>query len=124
MTLPELRPGHKVSALSLPIIPKVEEAFKSYRYVPYTALTHAARSKAYLCGEESSFVFTQDGLAAMGLDQSNEILIYSGLDCCVKSCRGKNFALLGSKLGIGPGTPPLSRPRYRADAWVVYRNAL
>ncbi|KAG1724731.1 hypothetical protein EDB19DRAFT_1834063 [Suillus lakei] len=75
VTLPELRPGHKVSTLSLPIPPKVEEAFKSYHYVPYMALTHTARSKAYLRGEELSFVFTQDGLMAKGLNRSNEILI-------------------------------------------------
>ncbi|KAG2121793.1 hypothetical protein BD769DRAFT_1389943 [Suillus cothurnatus] len=74
-SLPALRPGHKVSALSLPIPAKVEEAFKHYRYVPYTALTHAARSKAFLRGEDSSFVFTQDGLTAKGLDRSNELSI-------------------------------------------------
>ncbi|KAG2157805.1 uncharacterized protein EDB93DRAFT_1101113 [Suillus bovinus] len=54
---------------------KVEEAFKQYRYVPYTALTHAARSKAFLRGEDSAFIFTQDGLAAKGLDRANELLI-------------------------------------------------
>ncbi|KAG1893433.1 uncharacterized protein F5891DRAFT_985868 [Suillus fuscotomentosus] len=74
-TLPALQPGHKVSALSMPIPPKVEEAFKNYRYVPYSALTHIARSKAYLRGEESSFVFTTEGLTAKGLDRSNELSI-------------------------------------------------
>ncbi|KAG1797489.1 uncharacterized protein HD556DRAFT_1441045 [Suillus plorans] len=74
-TLPLLRAGHKVSALSLPIPTKVEDAFKQYRYVPYTALTHAARSKAFLRGDDSSFVFTQEGLMAKGLDRSNELLI-------------------------------------------------
>lgn len=54
---------------------KVEEAFKLYRYVPYTALTHAARSRAHLRGEDSSFVFTQDGLTAKGLDRSSELSI-------------------------------------------------
>ncbi|KAG0700377.1 hypothetical protein DFH29DRAFT_932261 [Suillus ampliporus] len=75
LILPALQPGHKVSALSLPIPPKVEEAFKNYRYVPYTALTHTARSKAFLRGEDSSFVFTQDGLTAKGLDCANELSI-------------------------------------------------
>lgn len=74
-SLPALRPGHKVSALSLPIPTKVEDAFKHYRYIPYTALTHAARSRAFLRGEDSSFVFTQDGLTARGLDRSNELFI-------------------------------------------------
>ncbi|KAG1880672.1 hypothetical protein C8R48DRAFT_668086 [Suillus tomentosus] len=75
ITLPALQPGHKVSALSLLIPPKVEETFKQYRYVPYTALTHMARSKAFLHGEESSFVFTQDGSTTKGLDHSNELSI-------------------------------------------------
>ncbi|KAG2367045.1 hypothetical protein BDR07DRAFT_1394685 [Suillus spraguei] len=64
-----------VQALSLPIPTKVDEAFKYYRYVPYTAFTHAARPKAFLCGEDLSFVFTQDGLTAKGLDRSNELSI-------------------------------------------------
>ncbi|KAG1765333.1 hypothetical protein EDD22DRAFT_1015281 [Suillus occidentalis] len=75
LALPVLQPGHKVSALSLPIPTKVEEAFKLYHYVPYTALTHAVRSKAHLRGEDSSFVFTQDGLTAKGLDHSSKLSI-------------------------------------------------
>ncbi|KAG1758672.1 hypothetical protein EDD22DRAFT_909485 [Suillus occidentalis] len=80
LALPALRPGHKVSTLSLhkstvPIPPKVEEVFKLYRYVPYTAITHAAQSKSYLRGEDSTFVFTPEGLTAKGLDRSNELLI-------------------------------------------------
>ncbi|KAG2754248.1 hypothetical protein P692DRAFT_20870458 [Suillus brevipes Sb2] len=75
LVLPALQPGHKFSALSLPLPLKVEEAFKSYRYVPYTALTHAARSKAFLRGEDSSFVLRQDGLTARGLDRANELSI-------------------------------------------------
>ncbi|KAG2127165.1 uncharacterized protein EDB93DRAFT_1109453 [Suillus bovinus] len=70
LTLPALQPGHKVSALSLSIPTKVEEVFKLDRYVPYMALTHAARSRAYLHGEDLSFIFTQDGLTAKGLDRS------------------------------------------------------
>ncbi|KAG1729975.1 uncharacterized protein EDB91DRAFT_1252851 [Suillus paluster] len=103
LTLPALQPGHKVSALSLrefifpsrphpfriapgayrirfldicfAIPSKVEEAFKLYCYVPYMALMHAVRSKAHLRGEDSSFVFTQDGLTAKGLDRLNELSI-------------------------------------------------
>ncbi|KAG1770155.1 hypothetical protein EV702DRAFT_1140106 [Suillus placidus] len=75
LSLPALQPGHTVSALSLPIPPKVEEAFQLYRYVPYMALTHAARSKAHLRGEDSSFIFTQGW--------------------CSESCRREDFALLG-----------------------------
>ncbi|KAG2753950.1 hypothetical protein P692DRAFT_20654829, partial [Suillus brevipes Sb2] len=54
---------------------KVEDAFRHYHYVPYTALMHAARSRAFLRGEDLSFVFTQDGLMAKGLDRSNEVFI-------------------------------------------------
>lgn len=43
--------------------------------MPYTAITHAARSKSYLRGEDSSFVFTPEGLTAKGLDRSNELSI-------------------------------------------------
>ncbi|KAG2046971.1 hypothetical protein BDR06DRAFT_1014276 [Suillus hirtellus] len=62
-------------AMLLAIPPKVEEAFKNYRYVPYSALTHIARSKAYLRGEESSFVFTTEGLTAKGLNHLNGLSI-------------------------------------------------
>ncbi|KAG1723589.1 hypothetical protein EDD22DRAFT_853931 [Suillus occidentalis] len=75
LVLPALQPEHKFSALSLPLPLKVEEAFKSYRYVPYTALTHAARSKAFLHREDSSFIFRQDGLTARGLNRANELSI-------------------------------------------------
>ncbi|KAG1735301.1 uncharacterized protein EDB91DRAFT_1250512 [Suillus paluster] len=54
-------------AIVASIPPNVEEAFKQYRYIPYTALTHAARSKAHLRGEDSTFVFTQDRLTAKAL---------------------------------------------------------
>ncbi|KAG1898425.1 uncharacterized protein F5891DRAFT_899467, partial [Suillus fuscotomentosus] len=57
------------------IPPKVEDTFKLYCYVPYTTLTHATHSKAFLHGEDSSFVFTSDGLTAKGLDCSNELFI-------------------------------------------------
>ncbi|KAG2156873.1 uncharacterized protein EDB93DRAFT_1101289 [Suillus bovinus] len=56
LTLPALQPGHKVSALNLPVLSKVEEAFKQYQYVPYTMLTHTAQSKANLRGEDSSYI--------------------------------------------------------------------
>ncbi|KAG2158742.1 uncharacterized protein EDB93DRAFT_1100370 [Suillus bovinus] len=73
LTLPALQPGHKVYAVFIclapallecpvtlfasdPIPTKVEEAFKLYHYVLYTALTH-------------------DGLTAKGLDRSSELSI-------------------------------------------------
>lgn len=40
----------------------------------YTALTHAARCKAFLREEDLHFVFTQEGLTAKGLYCSNELL--------------------------------------------------
>ncbi|KAG1779493.1 hypothetical protein EV702DRAFT_1195454 [Suillus placidus] len=75
-TVPYAQATTQILTFSIVAIPlKVEEAFKHYRYVPYTALTHAARSKAFLRGEDSSFVFTQDGLTAKGLDRTNELSI-------------------------------------------------
>ncbi|KAG1760433.1 hypothetical protein EDD22DRAFT_901258 [Suillus occidentalis] len=69
LALPALRPGHK------PSLPKLRRRLRLYRYVPYTAITHAARSKSYLRGEDSTFVFTPEGLTAKGLDRSNELSI-------------------------------------------------
>lgn len=50
---------------------KVDEAFRLYRYVPYTALTREARARA-LAGEGSFVVNAQGGLTAKGLDRSLE----------------------------------------------------
>ena|ERR1700722_10783688 len=43
LVLPDVVPRYKASALDLAVPPKVEEAFKAYKYVPYIALTHSAR---------------------------------------------------------------------------------
>ncbi|KIJ56445.1 hypothetical protein M422DRAFT_239660 [Sphaerobolus stellatus SS14] len=44
--LGEIIPGFKANTLELPIPPKVEDAFRTASYVPYIALSHAARVKA------------------------------------------------------------------------------
>ncbi|KAG2151095.1 uncharacterized protein EDB93DRAFT_1103304 [Suillus bovinus] len=67
LTLPALQPRHKGihyrfvdqgSILPCSVPAKVEDMFKQYHYIPYTTLIHAAWSKAFLCGEDSSYVFT------------------------------------------------------------------
>ena len=50
---------------------KVEEAFKAFRYVPYVALTPAARQRAARGEEEFTFNI-QGGIVAKGLDRRNE----------------------------------------------------
>jgi hypothetical protein len=50
---------------------KVEEAFRRFQYVPYTALTTAARLKAAQ-GEENFTINVQGGLTAKGLNRRNE----------------------------------------------------
>jgi hypothetical protein len=49
------------------IPPKVEDAFKSFKYVPYSALTHAACARAAE-GEEDFVINSQGGLSAKPLD--------------------------------------------------------
>lgn len=51
--------------------PKVDEAFKAFKYVPYSSLTHTARLKASK-GEEEFIVNAQGGLTAKGLDRREE----------------------------------------------------
>jgi hypothetical protein len=53
------------------IPPKVNEAFKAYKYVPYTAMSHLARLRAAR-GEEDYMVNAQGGLTAKGLDRRDE----------------------------------------------------
>jgi hypothetical protein len=50
---------------------KVDEAFKAFKYVPYSALTHTARLKAAR-GEEDFLVNATGGLTAKGLDRKEE----------------------------------------------------
>ena len=49
----------------------MEEAFCRFQYIPYTALTTAARLKAAQ-GEENFTINAQGGLTAKGLDRRNE----------------------------------------------------
>lgn len=53
---------------------KVEDAFRSFRYVPYTALSHNARLRAAR-GEDEFTINAQGGLTAKGLDRRNETSI-------------------------------------------------
>lgn len=71
LVLPDVIPGFKASSLEVAIPPKVEEAFRRFQYVPYTALTTAARLKAAQ-GEENFTINAQGGLTAKGLDRRNE----------------------------------------------------
>lgn len=50
--------------------PKVDEAFRTGKYVPYTSLSHSARVKASQ-GEEA-LVFSSGGLVAKNLDRAGE----------------------------------------------------
>ncbi|KAG2137885.1 uncharacterized protein EDB93DRAFT_1106507 [Suillus bovinus] len=68
LVLPALQPGHKP-------YPSKSRRLLSNIATFHTQLSHAARSKAFLRGEDSAFIFTQDGLAAKGLDRANELLI-------------------------------------------------
>jgi hypothetical protein len=52
----------------------VEDAFKSFRYVPYSSLTLASRIKAAR-GEEDFVFNAQGGITAKSLDRRNEKLI-------------------------------------------------
>jgi hypothetical protein len=54
--------------------PKVDKAFKSFRYIPYSSLTSAARLKAAY-GEEDFILNANGGLTAKALDWRNEKLI-------------------------------------------------
>ncbi|KAF8521857.1 hypothetical protein JB92DRAFT_3110938 [Gautieria morchelliformis] len=69
--LPDPIPGFKASMLDIAIPLKADEAFKVFRYIPYTALSLLARIKASR-GEEDFIVNAQGGLTAKGLDHQNE----------------------------------------------------
>jgi hypothetical protein len=57
---------------SVPAVPpKVDEAFRAFCYVPYTALTLPARQRAAR-GEEDFVINAQGGITAKGLDQRSE----------------------------------------------------
>ena len=65
---------HSYSSHLTAIPSKVEEAFRLYRYVPYTLLSHTARSRA-VKGDDSTFVLTPEGFTIKPLDRSNELSI-------------------------------------------------
>ncbi|KAJ7435635.1 hypothetical protein FB451DRAFT_1062411 [Mycena latifolia] len=66
--LPDCRADHR---LLTAIPPKVEEAFKNYRYVPYIALSLAARNKA--ANDEDNMVLSYTGTFTIkGLDRRGE----------------------------------------------------
>lgn len=54
------------------IPPRVEEALKQYKYVPYIAITPAARLHAFRSGDETFSFNNQGNLIAKGLDRSKE----------------------------------------------------
>ncbi|KIJ29185.1 hypothetical protein M422DRAFT_54302 [Sphaerobolus stellatus SS14] len=71
-SLPPLQAGFKANPLELSVPSKVEDAFRSgHVYVPYIALTHAARLKAYR-GEEDFILNASGGLIAKGLNRRNK----------------------------------------------------
>lgn len=70
--LPELVPGFKANPLDAIIPPKVEDALRQYKYVPYLAITPAARLHAARNGDEAFSFNTQGNIVAKGLDRSRE----------------------------------------------------
>jgi hypothetical protein len=66
------------------IPPRVDDAFKGFRYVPYSALTLASRIRAAR-GEEDFIFNAQGGLTAKSLDRRNEKLI-SAVDWHAAAC--------------------------------------
>lgn len=57
-------------SVSTALPPKVDAAIAAYAYIPYTALTRAARAKA-LKGEET-VIITAGGLTSKGIDRTGE----------------------------------------------------
>ncbi|KIM72053.1 hypothetical protein PILCRDRAFT_16477 [Piloderma croceum F 1598] len=74
LSLPDIVPGFKANSLDIPIPPKVDDAFKSFRYVLYSSLTLASRIRA-AHGEEDLVFNAQGGLTVKSLDWHNEKLI-------------------------------------------------
>lgn len=63
-------PGFKADALAGVLPPKLDTVIANYQYLPYTALTRAARIKASR-GEET-VIITAAGLTSKGIDRSGE----------------------------------------------------
>jgi hypothetical protein len=64
------RANTKLVAAAVP--PKVDEAFKAFKYVPYSTLTSSARWQAIRSGEEAFTISASGSLTAKGLDRRNE----------------------------------------------------
>ncbi|KAG1879814.1 hypothetical protein F4604DRAFT_1679395 [Suillus subluteus] len=76
ISLPDLVvPGFKASPLDAIIPPRVDEALKQYKYVPYIAITPAVHLNAF-CGSDEVFSFNSQGsLIAKGINHSKEKMI-------------------------------------------------
>ncbi|KAG1727420.1 hypothetical protein EDB19DRAFT_1833115 [Suillus lakei] len=59
-------------ALVTAVPPKVDEAFKAFKYVPYSVLTSSAQWQAIRSGEEAFTISASGSLMAKGLDRRNE----------------------------------------------------
>jgi hypothetical protein len=73
-SLPDMIPGYKASSLSLPPPKRVEEACRLFNYIPYSALSLAARRRA-ASGDEEITISAEGGLTMKGLDRRNEFAI-------------------------------------------------
>lgn len=62
--------GFMLTGDSTAVPPKVEEAFRVGKYVPYTALSNSERAKA--ANGEETLVFSSGGLVSKTLDRSTE----------------------------------------------------
>ncbi|KZT20909.1 hypothetical protein NEOLEDRAFT_1182123 [Neolentinus lepideus HHB14362 ss-1] len=75
VVLPPIIPGHKADALALIVPPKVEDAIREGKYVPYSALTTSAQ-KAASCGETMWQIDTSMGqFISKGLNRAGEYAI-------------------------------------------------
>jgi len=70
-SLPDIIPGFKANPLKIAVSSKVDEAFRAFKYIPYSSLTHSARLKASR-GEEDFVINSQGGITLKGLDRRDE----------------------------------------------------
>ncbi|KAJ7140480.1 hypothetical protein C8R43DRAFT_1017235 [Mycena crocata] len=73
-------PGYKSDALTVVLSPKVEDLFRDWKYVPYPALTPAAREVAARGDDEYSAVYVGEGgmtFRAKSVSRKNETSISS-----------------------------------------------
>ncbi|KZT34682.1 hypothetical protein SISSUDRAFT_1131707 [Sistotremastrum suecicum HHB10207 ss-3] len=71
VSLPGIQKGHRGHPSMLVVPPKVEECIKNYSYIPYTALTTAAKLKTAQ-GDEDFVINSSGSITAKGLDRRNE----------------------------------------------------